>query len=131
VKAAGTTQLSRLAYAVDAVQNLTGLSEQHATSDPTGAYAFGYDAANRLTSASYAAAYGFTGNQAYVYDPAGNREDPADASLYAYDANNRLTARPGIPSYTFDDDGNLTARTGESFSYDFTNRLRSFTRPPC
>ncbi len=51
VKAAGTTQLQRLAYAVDAVQNITNQSEQHATSDPTGAYVYGYDAANRLTSA--------------------------------------------------------------------------------
>ncbi len=128
VKAADATQLQRLAYAVDAVQNITSQSEQHATSDPTGAYVFGYDAANRLTSASYPAAYGFTGNQAYIYDPAGNREDPVDANLYAYDANNRLTASPGIPSYGFDDDGNLTARTGETFSYDFTNRLRSFSK---
>ncbi len=96
VKAAGTTQIQRLAYAIDAVQNITSQSEQHATSDPTGAYVYGYDAANRLTSATYPAAYGFTGNQAYVYDPAGNREDPVDASLYAYDANNRLTASPGI-----------------------------------
>ncbi len=127
VKAAGSTQIQRLVYAVDAVQNITSQSEQHATSDPTGAYVYGYDAANRLTSATYPAAYGFTGNQAYVYDPAGNREDPVDASLYAYDANNRLTASPGIPSYTFDDDGNLTARTGETIGYDFTNRLRSFS----
>ena len=66
------------------------------TSDPTGAYVYGYDAANRLTSATYPAAYGFTGNQAYVYDQAGNREDPVNASLYAYDANNRLTASPRI-----------------------------------
>jgi YD repeat-containing protein len=40
VKAGGSTQISRLAYGVDAVQNLTSLAEQHATSDPTGAYGF-------------------------------------------------------------------------------------------
>ena len=127
LRAEGTTQQNRLAYGVNAVHSLTALSEQHASADPVQAYGFGYDEANRLTAANYPAAYGFTGNDAFDYDLAGNREDPDTASLYDYDAGNRITASPGIGGYTHDADGNLTARTAESFGYDFANRLKSFT----
>ena len=79
VKAGGTDQISRLAYVVNAVQNITNLSEQHATSDPTHDYVFGYDGANRLQLGDYPAAYGLPPDQRYAYDPAGNRDD-ADSS---------------------------------------------------
>src|SRR5262249_21444758 len=96
--------------------------------DSAEGYVFGYDGGNRLTSADYPAAYGLPADESWTYDPAGNREILGNLAAYDYDANNRITVSPGFASYGFDDDGNLTSRTGETFTFDDTNRLRSFSK---
>jgi RHS repeat-associated protein len=132
VTAPGSGQLLRLDYGVNALLNVTSLGEQYTSTDPSQTYAYDYDGANRLQLADYPAAYDLPPDQRYAYDPAGNRDDAdtsfAPLSTHAYDADNRLTLSPGYASYSFDDDGNLTSRTGESFTWDAANRLRSFSK---
>jgi hypothetical protein len=45
VTAPASVQRLHLDYAVDALQGVTSLAEQHASSDPVEGYVFGYDAA--------------------------------------------------------------------------------------
>jgi YD repeat-containing protein len=55
----------------------------------------------------------------------------AGTTQYAYDAADRLTLvdppGAGSTSYTFDDNGNLTSRGSDSFSWDAEDRLTSAT----
>jgi len=96
VTAPGSLQRSRLDYAVDALQSITNLSEQHASSDPTVGYVYGYDAANRLASADYPAAFGLPADETFGYDPAGNRDDdPGVATPWSYVSAQRTPSRVG------------------------------------
>ena len=124
-------QLLKLTYTVNKVLNVTGMNEQHAASGPVHAYTYGYDALDRLTSATYPTALGLPASESFAYDAAGNREDPSNASLYDYDANNRITASPG-KVWAYDGDGNpvsVNAGTGaqETFLHDAQNRMRGYT----
>src|SRR5574341_1487361 len=74
--------------------------------DQSGTHVYGYDALDRLTSASYPA----TGNESYVYDPAGNRTSSHRSASYTYQPFNRLTAT-STASYLYDNNGNLTTKT--------------------
>jgi RHS repeat-associated protein len=94
-------------------------------------YGYGYDALDRLTSATYPTALGLPASEAFAYDAAGNREDPSSGGLYDYDANNRITASPG-KAWVYDGDGNpvsVNAGTGtqETFAHDAENRMRGYT----
>ncbi|MDA8064029.1 MAG: Tox-REase-5 domain-containing protein, partial [Thermaerobacter sp.] len=73
-----------------------------------GTSTYTYDAAGRLTGATYPAASGLT-DATYTYDPVGNRTS-ADGVPYAYDAADRLTS-DGTYIYAYDDSGNVTSRT--------------------
>ncbi len=141
VTATGGVQRLLLDYAVDAVQNVTDLIEQHASGEPAESYVFGYDGANRLTDANYPAAFGLPVNETFGYDLAGNRDDgPGVATPWSYDANNRLIASPAADVSCYDDDGNLTSTRSapdtcasgtdtQTFTWDAQNRLRRYENP--
>lgn len=115
-------QLTQFAYAYDDVLNVDVITT------PDGTHDYGYDGLNRLTSASYPAGLGLTG-ESYSYDKIGNREDPSNGALYAYDANHRITSSPGSLTYTFDADGSLATRSdGATFTHDYRNRLTQYSK---
>ncbi len=127
VKAAGTTQLQRLAYAVDAVQNITNLSEQHASSDPTGAYVYGYDAANRLTSASYPTAVRPSGQPGLRLRPGRQPRGPGRREPLRLRRQQPPHREPGDPLLHVRRRRQPDGKDGGDVGYDFTNRLRSFS----
>jgi RHS repeat-associated protein len=124
-------------YAYDTINRLTSKSYPDTTSvsytydlanhltqvvDPTGTYAFTFDADGRLTQTSTAYAFiaGKTFTVGYGYDAAANRTsmtDPQNApTAYAYDTLNRLSS--------------LTSPQGAfGFSYDALSRRTQLTRP--
>jgi len=120
----GATALEQWVYTHDNVRNVDTIT------DTAGLHDYGYDNADRLTTATHPAGLAIPTAESFGYDRAGNREDPIDALLYDYDANNRILKSPGITSYSFDADGNpITQSTGETFSYNHDNRLTSYNNP--
>lgn len=110
---------------------------------PLATYTYGYDAASRLTSESNA-----EGSVTYTYDNADQLTGTSGARTesFGYDANgnrnttgysghtgNELSASPGY-TYTYDAEGNLTAKTETAtgkvttFSYDYRDRLTGATQ---
>lgn len=85
-----------------------------------------YDDLYRLTSESIANdPHGVNGGVSYNYDPVGNRLSsnstvaPVTSQSSTYDANDRLA------SDNYDSNGNTTTSNGNSYAYDFENRLTS------
>jgi RHS repeat-associated protein len=79
---AGTTPLADYRYGLDAVGNITAITDNL---DPRYSRSFGYDDLYRLTAANTGA--GLWGNGTYTYDPLGNRLAAAlgaKASSYTY-----------------------------------------------
>jgi RHS repeat-associated protein len=120
---------SRYIYEYDAAGNRIAMK----TSD--GDWSYGYDASGQLTSANFVSARSDISDKSiqYHYDAAGNRtsviEDGIE-TLYTSNALNQyLTV--GNASYSYDDDGNLIAKTDASatwsYAYDLENRLISVT----
>ena len=93
--------LMRYSYAYDAAGNITVKDTEH------GAYAYGYDVLDRLTSATYP-----TSGETFSYDKVGNRTAHNNGSPWAYNANNELTARPAI-TYAYDANGSQIKKTEE------------------
>jgi len=110
----GATPINQADYLYNAVGNRTSLT------DKRGPQAFGYDALDRLTTATHP----LTLDQAFSYDPVGNRT--TNASLY--NIGNQLTEDANF-TYEYDLNGNLTRKTFKSsgnrvvYSYDAENRL--------
>jgi RHS repeat-associated protein len=121
-----TTPVSTLAsynYTLGASGNRTAVTE---LSGRTVNYT--YDDLYRLTGEAIANdPHGVSGSANYNYDPVGNRLDrtssvagvPSHSSTY--DANDRLT------SDTYDPNGNTTVSNGNTYNYDFENRLVSLS----
>ena len=88
--------------------------------DGDGTTSFGYDALNRLTSASYPAIPGgpIASSVPYNLDALGNRLGDG-ATSFSYDASSRIAS----PGYIYDDNGNLLSDGTTSYSYDAANRL--------
>lgn len=92
--------------------------------DPAGSHTYGYDALERLTSAT-----GSSGGT-YSYDDVGNRTTQGSSS-YSYGSFNRLSTVSGFPArdFSYDANGNVvTEYVGTkvlTFAYDFENRLTS------
>ena len=83
-----------------------------------------YDDLYRLTSETITNdPHGVNGSVGYSYDPVGNRLNRTSSiarfrrRLQAYDANDRLSGDG------YDNNGNTTASGGNSYTYDFENRL--------
>jgi RHS repeat-associated protein len=126
------------AYTYDDANRLTDIHDTSATT--TADFAYGYDAGDRITSYTgpdgsltytYDSTDQLTGvsgshSESYSYDANGNRT----MSGYATDTGNRLTS-DGTYTYTYDDEGNLIAKSksGEywTYSYDLRNRLTEAT----
>jgi RHS repeat-associated protein len=92
--------------------------------------AYGYDALNRLTSASGSG----TGANSwtYAYDNNGNPTQTSHngsySAIYGYNANNELKTAGGAPDGTYDNNGNqMSLGSGTSFYYDAKNQTSSIT----
>jgi RHS repeat-associated protein len=138
---AGTQGVVNSTYSYDLVGRLTNLTHQQGAV-ALAAYAFTYDAANRLTRLS-----GPNGTSDYNYDSRGqllgNDHSTQSDEAYGYDANGNRTnsgyqtgtnnqlLSDGVYTYTYDQEGNRTSRTniasGEvtEYTWDYRNRLTS------
>lgn len=109
-----------LAYDPDSnITNVTDLVDGRRTK------AFGYDALNRLTSAT---ASNLWGTETYTYDPLNNiktRVGNGATFTYNYDASNRLASISGAGSTNFgyDSRGNVTGKNGTTLQFDQKNQL--------
>ncbi len=117
--------LASYAYTLSPAGNRTAVTELN---NRTVSYT--YDDLYRLTSETIANdSHGNNGAVSYSYDPVGNRLSrastigPVPSQSSTYDANNRLT------SDNYDNNGNTTSASGNSYAYDFENHLSSFTTP--
>jgi hypothetical protein len=90
--------------------------------------AYGYDVAARLASETITSdprGASFNGALSYVLDGAGNRLSRTStlatiaSATHTFDANDQLT------SDIYDANGNTTSSGGDTFAYDFENRLIS------
>ncbi len=111
----------QISYTVDSVGN--PLSMTDSTGSSTLAWSYGYDANNRLTSATAPNPVpGQPAGGSYGYDWVGNRlHPPADPNPMIYNAADQLTSWPGMHGYQYDTAGNLVTVTGAgTASYNYT-----------
>jgi len=121
----GSTTIASVAYTLDQVGNRTQRVDQQ------GSHTYAYDDLYRLTSVTYPG----PSTTSYAFDAFGNRTSmtvAGNATTYAYDDNDRITSvTPPSPAsvinYTWDDNGDLTARGSDSFSWDYEDRMVSAT----
>jgi RHS repeat-associated protein len=121
----GSTTIASVAYTLDAVGNRTQRVDQQGT------HSYSYDNLYRLTSVTYPG----PSTTSYAFDAFGNRTSLTDGSGttgYSYDDADRLTTvTPPSPapsvSYTWDNNGDLTARGSDSFAWDYEDRMTSAT----
>jgi RHS repeat-associated protein len=117
----GSTTIASVSYTVDAVGNRTQRVDQ------AGTHTYAYDNLYRLTSVTYP---GPT-TTSYAFDAFGNRTSMTDGTgttAYAYDDAERLTSvTPPTPqpavSYSWDNNGDLTARGSDTFTWDYEDRM--------
>jgi YD repeat-containing protein len=120
----GSTTIASVAYTLDDVGNRTQRVDQQGT------HSYAYDDLNRLTSVTYPGP-----TTSYAFDALGNRTSmtvAGNTTTYAYDDDDRITSvTPPSPAsvinYTWDDNGDLTARGSDSFSWDYEDRMVSAT----
>src|SRR6266446_8495743 len=74
--------------------------------DQSGTHSYGYDAVDRLTTATYTG----TPNESYAYDGVGNRTTSHRSATYGYQPFNRLTAT-STASYLYNNNGNMISKT--------------------
>ncbi|MCI0559673.1 MAG: DUF6531 domain-containing protein [Nitrososphaera sp.] len=116
-------------YDYDSAGNLIGAANFNGTSST-----YVYDPAHRLVQmTNVGPASALISSYALTLDAVGNLQQsvqdepllpviPNEAIDYTYDADNRLTAINGVP-LGYDNNGNITSKGADSFSYDFENRL--------
>jgi RHS repeat-associated protein len=111
-------------YQYNAASQITQIAE------PSITRSYGYDAVDRLTSASYTNPTQPREN--YVYDSVGNRTSSQLSASYGYQPFNRLT-NTATASYSYDTNGNLTSKTDSGgttqYAWDFESRLKQVTLP--
>jgi RHS repeat-associated protein len=121
----GSTTIASVAYTLDAVGNRTQRVDQ------AGTHSYSFDNLYRLTSVTYPG----PSTTSYAFDAFGNRTSKTGAggtTGYSYDDADRLTTvTPPSPapsvSYTWDNNGDLTARGSDSFAWDYEDRMTSAT----
>jgi RHS repeat-associated protein len=96
--------------------------------DQSGTHGYGYDAIDRLTSATYTG----TPNESYAYDGVGNRTSSHKSATYGYQPFNRLVTT-STASYIYNNNGNVISKTDATgttqFVWDFENRLTQVVTP--
>ena len=106
------TSLQYFSYSYDNVGNITSILDYNAGGTQT--QSFGYDFANRLTSASASGGSGGTyANETYSYDPnTGTLNSKVGVSFLYADGNHKhaVTHLSGSQKYWYDDNGNMTTR---------------------
>ncbi len=111
------------AYTLDSAGKRTRIEESDGT-----VRQYGYDSVNRLTSEAVSGPTNYSNT--FGYDPVGNRlaetstgNHPGTVN-YSYDNRDQLALENGT-AYSYDGNGNLTAKTGEAtYTWDFENRLK-------
>ncbi|MCL4231899.1 MAG: hypothetical protein KJ053_09970 [Dehalococcoidia bacterium] len=119
----GQTTIASVAYTLDAVGNRLNRSDQQ------GLHTYTYDNLYRLTSVTYPG----PSTTSYAFDAFGNRTSMttgAGTTTYSYDDADRLTqVQPPLPAppvpYTWDNNGNLTNRGADTFTWDYEDRMVS------
>ncbi|MDX1410114.1 MAG: hypothetical protein R3330_18315, partial [Saprospiraceae bacterium] len=119
----GATVLQDVGYIFDHGGNVTALT------DPTqGNQTFGYDALDRLTSAT-----GTYGTLTYTYNAIGNLLNNSRVGAFTYSASGPTSVRPhavetaGGQTYLYDRNGNQVAGDGRIIAYDAENRPVNIT----
>ncbi len=120
--------IATFAYLYDPAGNRTQMTDRF------GAHLFGYDRLNRLLSADHPLTSGLV-DEAFTYDPVGNRLTSHLSLAHTYDVANRLLADDTF-TYTYDANGNLTSKTTKAlpaqtttYTYDVENQLTRVTLP--
>lgn len=124
-KDANQAVLTSFRYSYNTGTKDTALRQTVAEADQvfTGTTTYGYDAFNRLTSATNTK----VGNLSYGYDPAGNRTSD-NSGTYSYNPADELTASPGVANWSYDANGNLIGNAaGASISYNSQNQSTAIT----
>ncbi|MGI6251031.1 MAG: RHS repeat domain-containing protein [Anaerolineaceae bacterium] len=120
-----SASLLNLEFTYDSVGNILTITDQLNSSQ---VQTFGYDALNRLTSASTNGIGQGQYSQSYSYDPAtGNLASKSDVGVYTYSPSKPHAVTSAGPSaYTYDANGNMISRNGQPISYDAENHLTAF-----
>jgi len=119
--------LESFGYTYDRLGNRLSLT------DRLGLHQVGYDALNRLTSVDHPLASGLV-DEAFTYDPVGNRTSSHLSALHRYEAANRLLEDDQF-LYTYDENGNLIQKrekaTGATttYTYNVENQLIQIDLP--
>ena len=96
--------------------------------DQSGTHGYGYDAVDRLISATYTGAP----NETYAYDGVGNRTSSHKSATYSFQPFNRL-AGTATATYLYNNNGNMISKSDASgttqFAWDFENRLVQVVTP--
>ena len=118
-------------YEYDRNGNVSGITD---SLDPTRSKTMGYDALDRLVSAS-SPSFGGTGTHQFAYDPLDNLRSwtlggVKDLANYVYGPENRLaeirnTAGNLVHEFSYDPQGNLINKNSVGHDFDFGNRLRA------
>jgi len=113
-----TLGLKTFAIGYDAASRIEFISD---LGDPLNSNTYGYDALDRLTSATTPGV-----PYAYGYDAVGNRTSKtvsAATEAYTYGATSNRIATVGIRNFSFDANGSTTADGNNSYVYDARGRM--------
>lgn len=132
----GAVSFAHFDYEYDTVNNRTARVETDAGA-PANRDAYNYDAIDQLTEVKYnyaPASNTWDSKVTYSYDPAGNRANVTNLSRdnrglsvgYTTNELNQYTLI-GTTTLSYDNNGNLAAQSGWSYTYDAQNRLISAT----
>ncbi|MBI5653894.1 MAG: hypothetical protein HZC40_26115 [Chloroflexi bacterium] len=122
----GNGTLQNLGYTYDNVGNVKTITST--VNSQAQVSAFTYDDLDRLKTAGIAGVY----SQEWDYTAIGNinwRKDNSVTTSYAYNPTTRPHAvtQVGTTAYTYDPNGNMTARGSDALTYDYENRLTKIT----
>ncbi|MEM9633745.1 MAG: HNH/ENDO VII family nuclease [Pseudomonadota bacterium] len=110
-------------------RNAKGLISEVTSNRPNGDWQYGYDTANRLTSATNLNNADYT--QTFRYDAADNVTHNSTVGDYIYPAPTaprpHAVTKAGGLTYVYDANGNMTSGAGRIISYDGENRPVSVT----
>lgn len=124
-------------YGYDANGNVERIYDD-VTGTPTARHRWmGYDGLDRLASVASAVFGGTDHTHRFTYDALDNLESwqhtgVKDYADYVYDAQNRLTnirntAGATVVGLSYDPQGNLQNKNGQTYDFDYGNRLRNVT----